>query len=136
MLYLELGIPSSYVGSCRAVWGRWRLVLSEPQDRLGLAHFHEHMLFLGTEKFPKEDEYSKYLSAWTTTVCEVIACRPPFSWLGPLFSHTFGVEVNMAVTAMPSRCPSTPRTTSRRLGKGTWSWRCSSEPDTNLETPM
>ncbi|CAE7775584.1 IDE [Symbiodinium microadriaticum] len=34
----------------------------DPQDRLGLAHFHEHMLFLGTEKFPKEDEYSKYLS--------------------------------------------------------------------------
>ena len=34
----------------------------DPKDRLGLAHFHEHMLFLGTEKFPKEDEYSKYLS--------------------------------------------------------------------------
>ncbi|CAJ1396756.1 unnamed protein product [Effrenium voratum] len=34
----------------------------DPKDTLGLAHFHEHMLFLGTEKFPKEDEYSKYLS--------------------------------------------------------------------------
>lgn len=47
----------------------------EPLERLGLAHFHEHMLFLGadppifrpfmaahvtagTEKYPKEDEYS------------------------------------------------------------------------------
>lgn len=34
----------------------------DPDDRLGLAHFHEHMLFLGTEKFPKEDEYTRYLS--------------------------------------------------------------------------
>ncbi|CAE7420757.1 IDE [Symbiodinium natans] len=34
----------------------------DPKERLGLAHFHEHMLFLGTEKFPKEDEYTKYLS--------------------------------------------------------------------------
>lgn len=30
---------------------------------LGLAHFHEHMLFLGTEKYPAEDEYEKYLSS-------------------------------------------------------------------------
>lgn len=28
----------------------------------GLAHFHEHMLFLGTSKYPKEDEYEGYLS--------------------------------------------------------------------------
>lgn len=28
----------------------------------GLAHFCEHMLFLGTEKYPDENEYSKYLS--------------------------------------------------------------------------
>ena len=26
---------------------------------MGLAHFHEHMLFLGTEKYPGEDEYEK-----------------------------------------------------------------------------
>lgn len=29
----------------------------------GLAHFHEHMLFLGTEKYPSEDEYEAFLSA-------------------------------------------------------------------------
>jgi hypothetical protein len=29
----------------------------------GLAHFHEHMLFLGTEKYPSEDEYERFLSA-------------------------------------------------------------------------
>jgi len=28
----------------------------------GLAHFYEHMLFLGTEKYPDEDEYEGYLS--------------------------------------------------------------------------
>eukprot|EP00531_Pseudo-nitzschia_arenysensis_P017139 CAMPEP_0116149838 /NCGR_PEP_ID=MMETSP0329-20121206/19195_1 /TAXON_ID=697910 /ORGANISM="Pseudo-nitzschia arenysensis, Strain B593" /LENGTH=1190 /DNA_ID=CAMNT_0003646247 /DNA_START=113 /DNA_END=3685 /DNA_ORIENTATION=+ len=29
----------------------------------GLAHFHEHMLFLGTEKYPSEEEYEAFLSA-------------------------------------------------------------------------
>ena len=28
----------------------------------GLAHFHEHMLFLGTKKYPNEDEYENFLS--------------------------------------------------------------------------
>lgn len=30
----------------------------------GLAHFHEHMLFLGTEKYPDEDEYENFLSQY------------------------------------------------------------------------
>lgn len=28
-----------------------------------MAHFLEHMLFLGTEKYPKDDEYQKFISA-------------------------------------------------------------------------
>lgn len=36
--------------------------LSDPEQYLGLAHFCEHMLFMGTEKYPKEDEYSEYLN--------------------------------------------------------------------------
>lgn len=36
--------------------------LSDPEDFQGLAHFCEHLLFMGTEKFPKENEYSEYLS--------------------------------------------------------------------------
>jgi len=36
--------------------------MSDPKDLPGLAHFCEHMLFLGTEKFPDENEYSKFLS--------------------------------------------------------------------------
>lgn len=36
---------------------------SDPDDLNGLAHFCEHLLFMGTEKYPKENEYSRYLSA-------------------------------------------------------------------------
>ena len=34
----------------------------DPAELPGLAHFCEHMLFLGTEKFPDENEYSAFLS--------------------------------------------------------------------------
>ena len=33
----------------------------DPVDREGLSHFLEHMLFLGTEKYPDVDEYSTFL---------------------------------------------------------------------------
>ncbi|XP_030755591.1 insulin-degrading enzyme [Sitophilus oryzae] len=35
--------------------------LSDPKHVHGLAHFCEHMLFLGTEKYPNENDYSKFL---------------------------------------------------------------------------
>jgi len=35
--------------------------LSDPKEYQGLAHFLEHMLFLGTEKYPDVDDYSAYL---------------------------------------------------------------------------
>ena len=38
--------------------------LDNPDDRQGLAHFLEHMLFLGTEKYPDVDEYSSYLKTY------------------------------------------------------------------------
>lgn len=34
---------------------------ANPDDAQGLAHFLEHMLFLGTEKYPSEKEYGEYL---------------------------------------------------------------------------
>lgn len=34
----------------------------EPFDQVGLAHFVEHMLFLGTEKYPIEKEYQEFIS--------------------------------------------------------------------------
>lgn len=36
--------------------------MSDPVELPGLAHFCEHMLFMGTEKYPCENEYNKYLS--------------------------------------------------------------------------
>lgn len=36
--------------------------MSDPGDIPGLAHFCEHMLFLGTEKYPDENGYSSFLS--------------------------------------------------------------------------
>lgn len=33
-----------------------------PRDRAGLAHFLEHMLFLGTEKYPEPGEYQDFIS--------------------------------------------------------------------------
>lgn len=34
----------------------------DPKDRQGLAHFLEHMLFLGTEQYPRAGEYQRYIS--------------------------------------------------------------------------
>lgn len=36
--------------------------LEDPVDREGMAHYLEHMLFLGTEKYPNQSEYMDYLS--------------------------------------------------------------------------
>ena len=36
--------------------------MSDPVDRPGLAHFCEHMLFLGNDKYPGEDEFEQYIS--------------------------------------------------------------------------
>ena len=35
----------------------------DPLDREGLAHFLEHMLFLGTEKYPQAGEYQTFINA-------------------------------------------------------------------------
>jgi len=34
---------------------------ADPKDRAGLAHFLEHMLFLGTEKYPEPGEYKDFI---------------------------------------------------------------------------
>lgn len=36
--------------------------MCDPAELPGLAHFCEHMLFLGTEKYPVENEYPRFLS--------------------------------------------------------------------------
>lgn len=37
--------------------------MEDPTDLPGLAHFTEHMLFLASEKYPKESEYSSFVAA-------------------------------------------------------------------------
>ncbi|KAJ3571053.1 hypothetical protein NP233_g3999 [Leucocoprinus birnbaumii] len=37
--------------------------LRDPPDMPGLAHFCEHLLFMGTEQFPRENEYQEVLSS-------------------------------------------------------------------------
>lgn len=37
--------------------------LLDPEERQGLAHFLEHMLFLGTEKYPDSSAYGNYLQS-------------------------------------------------------------------------
>ena len=37
--------------------------LSDPESSQGLAHFLEHMLFLGTEKYPDVEDYGSYLKS-------------------------------------------------------------------------
>lgn len=46
--------------------------LLDPEEYQGIAHFCEHMLFMGTEKYPEENDFSEFLSknsgdsnAWT-----------------------------------------------------------------------
>jgi protease-3 len=36
-------------------------LLQDPMEQQGLAHYLEHLLFLGTEKFPETNEYSAFL---------------------------------------------------------------------------
>lgn len=36
--------------------------MCDPEELPGLAHFCEHMLFLGTEKYPVENEYPRFIS--------------------------------------------------------------------------
>lgn len=38
--------------------------MSDPDELPGLAHFCEHMLFLGTEKYPDENKYSQFLAQY------------------------------------------------------------------------
>ena len=37
--------------------GSW----SDPEEHMGMAHFLEHMLFMGTKKYPDESEYQRYI---------------------------------------------------------------------------
>lgn len=91
---------------------------NDPKERQGLAHFLEHMLFLGTEKYPQGSEYQKFISqyggshnAWTATehTCFFfdIACNhfqsalDRFSqfFIAPLLSDEFVIKERQNIDA-------------------------------------
>ena len=37
---------------------------NDPPKRPGLAHFLEHMIFMGSEKYPEEEAYSNHMSTF------------------------------------------------------------------------
>ena len=37
------------------------MILMSPGDTQGMSHYLEHMLFMGSEKFPDENDYDSYL---------------------------------------------------------------------------
>jgi len=37
-------------------------IFDDPEDRAGLAHFTEHMLFMGTKEYPKENDFMQFLT--------------------------------------------------------------------------
>ena len=49
-------------------------LMFDPMDYQGMAHYLEHMLFLGTEKFPQPDEYMAYIN-------ENGGARNAYTWL-------------------------------------------------------
>ena len=46
-----------------AAFAVFRGSLSDPDSRPGLAHFFEHMLFIGTEKYPEVDSFQNFINA-------------------------------------------------------------------------
>src|SRR3569832_299696 len=56
-----LGADAGVHQSCAAlavVAGAWQ----DPKEYPGMAHFLEHMLFMGTKPYPKEAEYASFIS--------------------------------------------------------------------------
>ena len=45
-----------------AAFSVFRGSLSDPNSRPGLAHFFEHMLFIGTEKYPEVDSFQDFIN--------------------------------------------------------------------------
>lgn len=63
---------------------------ADPQDLNGLAHFCEHLLFMGTEKYPKENEYRQYLSAHSGSSNAYTAAENTNFYFDVGHQHLFG----------------------------------------------
>jgi insulysin len=58
MIISDPELPSSAAGLANKD-GSWQ----NPNDALGLAHFNEHMVFMGTKKYPKASSFDEFLTA-------------------------------------------------------------------------
>jgi insulysin len=52
---------------------------SDPKNIPGLAHFLEHLLFMGTKKYPKENEYSQVSFAADIYRSDITNCYSLYS---------------------------------------------------------
>lgn len=50
--------PVSAVGLCVGVGS-----FKDPKEAEGIAHFLEHMLFMGSERYPDENEYDSFITS-------------------------------------------------------------------------
>ena len=59
------GIKEEELINCKAAAGMCVQVgsFSDPMEAQGLAHFLEHMVFMGSEKYPKENGYDQFVTA-------------------------------------------------------------------------
>jgi predicted Zn-dependent peptidase len=51
--------------------------LSDPMEAQGLAHYLEHMLFMGTEKYPSENDYSNVMLFLFSLLPRILVIRMP-----------------------------------------------------------
>lgn len=68
LIRLKNGLRALLIADNRATLAHARLDIDigsseEPTEHLGLAHFLEHMVFMGSQKFPDEGEYKQYIEA-------------------------------------------------------------------------
>lgn len=67
---------------------------SDPQQLQGLAHYLEHMLFMGSEKYPDENEYDAFLNkhgGGSNAYTELVSSSP---WQGDSARHGGGRSDN------------------------------------------
>lgn len=71
---------------------------SDPSELQGLSHYLEHMLFMGSDKYPDENEYDSFLTknggssnAFTELVRQE---HPPVSLSDVLFIHAWWIATS------------------------------------------
>jgi len=80
----------------------------DPQQAQGLAHYLEHMLFMGTQKYPAENEYSEvkmFLFSFCQKMLDLQTHTPDYSkqttssksLMEPLLTHSIDFLVSSSI---------------------------------------